>query len=78
MRNLKIPSIIFLFLRASGSGKKYIVYRCLGDQEPDNDGETEGEGETEEGGVSGGVVTTKEFVFNSYIGFSQDERQSFK
>ena len=52
------------------------VYRCLGDQEPGNKVETKGQDEEED--VSGAVVTTKTFSYNSYVGFEQDETRCFK
>ena len=58
--------------------KKPAVYRCLGDQEAHgNDVRLEGEVEIE-GDSSGGVATSKSYIYNSYIGFIQDERCAFK
>lgn len=63
-------------VHSGGSGKRGVVYRCLGDQDSCEQGLVTSE--VKEGGASGGVVTDQTYVYDSFLPFQEDDVHSFK
>ena len=55
--------------------KKSVVYRCLGDREFCED--VTSEEEEEEEGISGGVLTSQSYTYDSVFSFQDDAVHAF-